>query len=266
MFQTIAFERTDLVARITLNRPAVLNAINDQMMLDLSQALDRIEKEEPPVRVVVITGAGRAFSAGVDLKELQARRGERRDWQKAVGPRTLARIEHLPQIAIAAINGFALAGGLELAMCCDIIIASDTARIGDRHANYGLSPGGWGGSQRLTRLIGINRAKWYVLTGEDIPIEEAVRLGLVTKAVPADKLETTVQEVVDKLLSKNPRSIRAVKAMINHGVQTNLNTALELENYIGNTVHTSSETKEGLTAFSQKRSPDYAAVQKPEKP
>lgn len=265
-FKAIKFETKDNVARITLNRPEALNAFNEQMLLDLNQALDKIEQEKPPVQVVVITGTGRAFSAGRDLKELKATPPEKRNnWQQIIGPRTLYRIENLPQVVIAAINGIAFAGGLELAMACDIIIASETAQIGDRHANYGLSPGGWGGAERLVRLIGINRAKWYVLTGENIPIDEAVRLGLVNKAVPADKLESAVQEVVDKLLTKNPKALKAVKRMINYGVQTDLYTSLELEHYIGFTAVTSPESKEGLKAFSEKKKTIEFGGKKPKK-
>jgi len=263
MFNTIIFERDDRVARITFNRPGALNAINEEVLTELNLALDRIEKEEPVVQLVVLAGKGRAFCAGRDLKESRTTPIEKRtDWQKWIGPRTLNRIENLPQPVIAAVHGFALAGGLEIAMCCDIVIATESAQIGDQHANWGMTPGGWGGAQRLLRQLGLRKAKEYVLTGDRIPIHEAQVLGLVNKVVPDDRLEEAVNEMVAKLLTKNPRALKVSKAMINHGAQTDLYTSLELEHYMGFVVDSSQETKEGLAAFAEKRAPDFESVKK----
>lgn len=263
MFSTIIFERDDKVARITLNRPDAMNAVNEQMLLELNQALDKIEMEEPFVRLVVLTGKGKGFCAGRDLKENRAKPPEKRkDWQKWLGPRTLYRIENLGQPVIAGVHGFALAGGLEIAMCCDIVIVADNAQIGDQHANWGMVPGGWGGSQRLLRQLGFRKAKQYVLTGDRIPIDEAVRSGLVNMSVPADKLNGAVEDMVQKLITKNAMALKAGKAMINRGSQTDLYTSLELEHYMGLPVIASQETKEGLAAFVEKRKPDFDAAKK----
>ena len=165
-------------------------------------------------------------------------------------------IENLSKPVIAAINGLALAGGLEIVECCDIAIASEEARLGDQHANYGLVPGG-GSTQRLPRLIGIRKAKELLLTGDWISAKEAEAIGLVNKAVPANKLEEVVNELATKLAERSPMASKAIKFLVNRGMQTDLATALELEK--GAVAHhsTSEDVAEGMRAFMEKRKPVF---------
>jgi enoyl-CoA hydratase/carnithine racemase len=157
---------------------------------------------------------------------------------------------------IAAINGFALAGGLELVEACDIAIASQEARLGDQHANFGLMPGG-GGTQRLPRLVGVRKAKELLFSGDWVSPQEAERIGLVNRVVPAEKLEEAVDEMAKKLAEKSPLATKAMKAAVNRGMQTDLATALELE--IGTILHhfTSEDVIEGINAFEEKRKPVF---------
>jgi len=181
---------------ITLNRPQVLNAISVEMWREIGEALDDIEQDYD-IRVVVVTGKGKAFSAGADLKlgrEFAGDANKMRNFIRLV-QKTLGKIENLSKPVIAAVNGVALAGGFEITLACDIVIASEDARLGDQHAHYALVPGG-GGSQRTPRIIGIRRAKEHLLTGDWFSAEEAERVGLVNRVVTADKLDDAVNEMV----------------------------------------------------------------------
>ena len=248
-FTNIILEKKDGVAKITLNRPKQLNALDGPTMEEIEAAIDDIEKDDS-VKVVVITGSGRAFSAGADLSYVEARLDQPEELAKYLQQfrKTCDKIESLGKPVIAAINGFALAGGLELANACDLAIASEEARIGDQHAMFGLIPGG-GNSQRLPRLIGIRKAKELMLSGNWITPQEAERLGLVNKVVPADKLEEAVEEMAQALAERSPAASAAIKALVNRGMQTDLATALDLE--MGAILHhfNNKETLDGIKAF-----------------
>ncbi len=258
-FDTIVLEKKEGIARITLNRPKQLNAVNEEVLLELRAAIEDIEKDDT-VRVVVIAGSGRAFCAGADLAFMQgilhdpaALREFLELWRKAYDS-----IQELGKPVIASINGIALAGGLELVTACDLAIASEDAQLGDQHAAVGLIPGG-GNSQRLPRLIGVRKAKELLFTGDWISAKEAERIGLINRAVPADKLEETVHELARKLATeRSPLASKINKSLVNQGIQVNLSAALDLE--LEAAVHhfTSSEdAKEGIAAFAEKRKPVF---------
>jgi enoyl-CoA hydratase/carnithine racemase len=224
---------------------------------DLNAACEAIEQDKE-VRVVIITGEGRAFSAGADLKALKGSSETEstndeflRFWHKVFN-----RFEDLPVCTIAAINGFALAGGLELVMVCDLAILSEEAQIGDQHANFGLVAGG-GNTQRLPRAIGIRKAKEIMYTGDWISPQDALNFGLVNKVVPADKLEEETMALARKLCEKSPVATATVKRLINKGMQVDLHSGLEME-LSGVFMHfISDDCKEGLAAFNEKRQPQF---------
>lgn len=221
--ETIIVEKKDGVANITLNRPQVLNALNGQMLSELIMALDDIEKDDG-IGAVVITGAGRAFSTGMDLRDIRARReGE------FVQPPPVGRaMENLSKPIIAAVNGFCYTGALELVQCVDIIIASENATFADTHARYGMFHG-WGGTQRLPRIVGSMRAKELLLTCEPISAKEAERIGLVNRVVPHDRLKEATQELAQRIVANSPRSVAAIKSAVNRGMKMELSAGLDME-------------------------------------
>lgn len=257
-FSRILMEKKDGVAKITLNRPQALNAVDRETLLDLEAAAADIEQDES-VRVVVITGAGRAFSAGADLKSIGGSLDDPvkteefiRLWHRAYNA-----IENLSRPVIAAVNGVALAGGLELVQVCDLAVAAEDAQLADQHANFGLVPGG-GGTQRLPRLIGMRRAKELLLTGKWLSAAEAKEIGLVNRVAPAGKLDEVVKEITDDLVnSKSPMASRTIKALVNKGLQADLYTGLELE-IQGVLRHFNTEdVAEGIAAFKERRPPAF---------
>jgi len=259
-FKNIIYEKRGPGGWIYLNRPELMNPLNLEIIQEIGQAWEDLERD-PQIKAAVITGKGRAFSAGADLtfikqimesadgRELFAEYG--RTWE-----RVFNNIENSRVPVIGAINGLCLAGGLELALVCDILIASEEAKIGDQHANFGLIAGG-GGTQRLPRKIGINRAKELILTGDWITAQKAMEWGLVNMVVPADKLEEAATEWVNKLASKSAEATRIAKLLINQGMQMNLHEALKLEQWAVALHFTGEDVKEGLAAFKEKRKPQF---------
>jgi len=256
-FNNIIFEKKNAIAKITLNRPDVLNGIDQDTHLELQEALADIEKDDS-VRVVIITGAGKTFCTGADLKFGASIREDPKKAMEFLGfwKKTNNSIASLSKPVIAAVNGLALAGGLEVVEACDIAIASEDARLGDQHANYGLLPGG-GGSQRLPRLIGKRKAMELLLTGDWVSAKEAERIGLVNKAVPADKLEETVNELAEKLAERSPLQTRNIKKLVNQGMEMDLDAALDLEINTVAPLFQSEDLIEGFTAFIEKRKPVF---------
>ena len=256
-YSRIILEKADGVARIVLNRPDVLNSLDMETLKEIDTALTEIEMDNS-LRAIIITGKGKAFCAGADLKQIG-------DFTKSP-QKMLAflriihgvfnRIENSPKPVIAAINGMALAGGLELCLACDLAIASTDARIGDQHANFGLVAGA-GGSQRLPRIIGPRRAKELLFTGDWITATEAERIGLVNKVAPPDKLEAEAMALAKKIASHSPMAAKTVKALVNRGLQMELPDALELEVNMGVLHTTSEDMAEGLKAFEEKRKPNF---------
>ncbi|MBU2547447.1 MAG: enoyl-CoA hydratase/isomerase family protein [Proteobacteria bacterium] len=255
-YQYLLFEVKDHIALVTFNRPEALNALSPGVLVEFGRILDRIRDDED-VRVVVLTGAGdKAFVAGADIKVMMEHVPlEGRNFS-ALGQEVILKIEGLPQPVIAAVNGFALGGGNEIAMGCDFVYASEKARFGQPEINLGIIPG-FGGTQRLPRLAGKGWAKELCMTGDMIGAEDACRIGLVNKVFPADQLMDEVMKTARKIASKGRASVRAVKQMVDRGLQVELRTGLALETEAFGMLRASIDAQEGLSAFVEKRKPDF---------
>lgn len=242
---------------LRLNRPDALNALNPGITAGLHAGLDRAESDRG-IRVVVLTGTGRAFCAGADLKfvrEAGQSSGQQSLFLDQVGD-LLNRIEAFPAPVIAAVNGLALAGGLETLLCCDIVIAAESAKLGDAHANYGLLPGG-GASVRLPRKIGANYAKQLIFTGDFYPASDPIWTGLVNTVVPDDRLNDAVTELADTLAARSPLATARMKQLVNDGLEQPVPTGLRLE-LLASALHQHShDMNEGLAAFTEKRTPNF---------
>ena len=251
-YKNIRYEKKEKVARITFNRPKSLNALNTALLTELRDALGDAEADVE-VHAIVITGAGgRAFCAGVDIGELFERSStEASEWLIWAQGITIY-IEKIKKPIIAKINGFCLGGGLELAMACDFRIASEKAVFGLPEVNLAIIPGG-GGTQRLTRLIGKTKAMEMLMCGEHIDAEEAFRLTLVNKVVPADKLDSEVDKLVKKLIAKSPVTLEILKDAVNRGIELDLERALKYEAECFGHALATEDAREGLRAFLKKR-------------
>lgn len=239
---------------VTLNRPRVLNALNAGIVTGIEQALDYVESTDA-IRAFVITGAESTFCAGADLGFLNKAGSAIPEFLRSLG-RLMHRLEASPLPVIAAVNGDAVAGGLELVLCCDLVYAAKGARFGDGHANYGLLPGG-GGSVRLPRRIGATRAKHLLFTGEFLAAEELAAAGLVNKVVGRDELVAAVDLLVDSLARKSPLGLRRMKQLINDGLDQPVSTGLRLELLAGDAHGFSHDMTEGISAFIEKRTPQF---------
>jgi enoyl-CoA hydratase len=255
-YETIIFQKQGKVAVIKFNRPKALNAINPQVVAELQKALDEIEKD-PSLKVLVLTGEGeKAFVAGADisymvnLSPLGARK-----WSQE-GHELGFRIEDFPIPVIACVNGFALGGGTEMAMACDFIYASETAKFGQPEINLGLIPG-FGGTQRLSRLVGKGMAKELCMTGGMITAQEAKTIGLVNKVFPPDRLWEETMKAAELIASKGKVALRAVKQCIDRGYDTDLRRACQMESDAFGICLASPDAKEGMSAFLEKRKPDF---------
>jgi enoyl-CoA hydratase/carnithine racemase len=219
-YRYIIAERDDHTLKITLNRPEVMNAINEELFTELMEALGNADND-PVVRVVVITGKGRAFSAGRDLKGIL-------EGTQYAGGKKYQMLEELKKPVIAAVNGYCFTGAFELVMCADIIIASEDAVFADTHARFGIIPGG-GQTQRLPRQIGPMKAKEILFTSDFLSAREAERLGIVNRVVPAAELDTAVTEMARKIAANIPEAVSIIKSLINRGKMTGLASGLRLE-------------------------------------
>jgi len=256
-YQTILFEIKDGVALITINRPDKLNALNDQVIAELGDAAQRITTDDA-IRGAILTGAGpKAFVAGADIGDL-AKQGPFDGKARALrGQGVLRRLETCGKPVIAAINGFALGGGCELAMACHLRLASDNAKFGQPEVKLGIAPG-YGGTQRLPRLVGKGRALQLILSAEMIDAQEAYRIGLVNKVVPADQLLAEADKLLRGILSMGPLAVRLAMEAVDQGLEMTLEEGLLLEaNHFGLLAATQ-DMKEGLTAFLEKRPAKFA--------
>jgi enoyl-CoA hydratase len=255
-FETLLIGIEGGIATIRLNRPQQLNALNRQMFRELEEAFDEVTAD-PAARVLVLTGAGdRAFAAGADIREFVGMGPVAALDFSRNAQRIFRRLETMPKPTIAAVNGFALGGGCELMMACDIAYAAETARIGQPEITLGIIPGA-GGTQRLSRLVGTQKAKELEMTGDMIPAEEALRLGLVCKVVPAAELMTEVRKLCEKLLNKGDVALRMVKEAIQAGAQVDLITGTEIEAKAWSLCFTTEDCAEGVKAFLEKRKPSF---------
>jgi len=259
MFETIGVERDSTeraVAVVTLNRPHVLNALNTAMLGELERATTELASDDS-VRVVILTGAGeRAFVAGADIKELAAQTAISGREFALAGQRLFDRIEHLGKPVIAAINGFALGGGCELAMACTLRIAADTAKLGQPEINLGLIPG-YAGSQRLARLVGKGKAMEMMLTGAPISAADAERAGLVNRVVPAASLMNDARALAAQLAGNAPIATRYILDAVNRGLEMPFAEASAFEAALFGLVMATDDMREGTTAFLEKRKPTF---------
>lgn len=255
-FKTIIYEVKDSVAYITLNRPKAMNALNKQLLTELETVIDMLGEEEN-VKVVVLTGAGeKAFAAGADINELKDMSSADASKQAAWGNKIFTKLSKLPQPVIGAVNGYALGGGFELALACDIRFVSENAKLGLPEVGLGIMPG-YGGTQRLSRLIGLGRAKELVFSAENIDAKEAYRLGIANKVFEQAELLNEVQAFTEKLLTKSSIGISTAKQTIENGYDMPLENALIYESSNFGVLFSEDHQTEGMEAFLEKRKPDF---------
>jgi len=255
-YETIKIEREENIVWITLNRPHRLNAFNDVLVEELSEALDTVEKD-PSVRCVIITGEGdRAFSAGADITAFPKATPVKAEEFSRGGQKVFSKIEEMSKPVIAAINGYALGGGLELALACDFRIASEHAELGSPEINLGIIPG-WGGTQRLVRIVGLRNAKRLVMLGERIKADEALKMGLVDKVVPFEKLREEAKALAKRLAEGPPIAMKYAKHALNFGSQVPLDIGLRLEATLMALLFSTQDVKRGIEAFMSKRKPEF---------
>ncbi|MEM8626688.1 MAG: enoyl-CoA hydratase [Pseudomonadota bacterium] len=252
-YETILLEVRDHVGIITFNRPQARNALNAQLITELSSAIDGLEADNS-VRAIVITGSDKAFAAGADIKEMAEK-----TWSEAFRTdfvSTWDRIAHTRKPTIAAVAGYALGGGCELAMMCDIILAADTAKFGQPEITIGIIPGA-GGTQRLTRLIGRAKAMDMILTGRTMGAEEAERSGLVSRIVPADNLLTEALAVAEKIADLPQIATMVAKEAVNRADEVGLREGCLYERRTFHTLFNTRDQSEGMAAFAEKRKPTF---------
>ena len=258
-FKNIVYEedKEKGIVKLTINRPEVRNALNAATRQEIRNAIGEIEKDGD-VRVVIITGAGeKAFISGADITAFKdATPITMEESASTLGQQLFSDIENISVPVIAMINGFCLGGGQELAMCCDIRIASENAKFGQPEVNVGILPGG-GGTQRLPRLVGWGKAKELIYTGKIIDATEAEKIGLVDKVVPLEKLEEEVNQLAETIASKSPLIIKLIKKTINKGMYTDLAAGLAYEKANFALCFATEDHKEGVTAFLEKRKPEF---------
>lgn len=249
-YENIRLEKEDALAILTVDRPKALNALNTQTFLEIEQALRSLGAD---TRVLIVTGGGeKAFVAGADIAEMATIGAAQAREFSALGHRVMLMLEQLPIPTIAAVNGFALGGGLELAMACDVIYASEKAKLGLPEVTLGVIPG-FGGTQRLARLVGKSRAKELLFTADRLDAAKAKELGLVLEVLPADKLMEHCRETAKKMLKNGPLALSQAKRVVEFGADLDLRAANELENQAFAVLFGSEDQREGMKAFLEKR-------------
>ncbi len=255
-FKYIIYDKTEAIATIMLNRPEALNAFSNDVIDEVLTALEDARTDDN-IRVLVLTGAGeKAFSAGADIKTMKDMTPLKARELSLMGERLCRALENFEKPTIAALNGFALGGGLEVAMCCDLRIASETSKMGQTEINIGLIPG-WGGTQRLPRLIGLTKAKELIYTGKTIDAKTAEQLGIINLTAPPDKFREIVRTFAQELAQKAPVAIKIAKALINKGAEIGIDAAVALEREGFGNVASTEDLQEGVTAFTEKRKPTF---------
>lgn len=255
-FKNLLIEEKDSFIVVTINRPEKLNALNKQTVAELNEAFQEIHRKEK-IKVAIITGAGeKAFVAGADIKEITELDGESGTEFAQRGSAVFRSIEKMSIPVIAAINGFALGGGCELAMACHIRIASTNAKFGQPEINLGIIPG-YGGTQRFPRLIGRTNALYYLLSGDMLNAQKAYEIGLISEIVEPDKLMTRAQEIAAALSTKSQIMLKYILQSVEQGLNTNLEEALKIESRLFGKACETEDMKEGTSAFMEKRKPVF---------
>ena len=253
-YETLVIEHEEPVLIIRLNRPDALNALNNKLLEELSIVLEDADKNQS-VRVIILTGSKKAFAAGADIKEMMAK-GFVEMFQDNFFSNHLDRIQSIRKPVIAAVAGYALGGGCELAMRCDFIIAADNAKFGQPEITIGTIPGA-GGTQRLTRFVGKSKAMEMCLTGRMMDADEAERAGLVSRVVPLADLMTEVMKVAEKIADLSRPAVMMAKESVNKSYETTLVEGVKFERRLFHSTFAMEDQKEGMAAFSEKREPNF---------
>ncbi len=254
--KNVKLEKQENIATILINRPEAMNALNSETLSDLKSAILAVKCDEN-VKVVIVTGSGdKAFVAGADIKEMENMSPMEARNFLLFGQYVFNELENLEKPTIAAVNGFALGGGCELALACDMILASENAKLGLPEVSLGLHPG-FGGTQRLPRLIGKAKAKELIFTGDIIDAHEALKIGLVNRVLPNDLLLEEAKSLAKKIMSRGGIAIKLAKAAINVGTETSLEKGLAYEAETASITFSTQDKKEGVKAFLEKRKPNF---------
>ena len=250
----ITYDANENVGIITINRPEALNALNSSVLKELDEILNNVDLNE--IRALIVTGSGeKSFVAGADISEMSSLSKKEGEEFGKYGNDVFRKIETFPIPVIAAINGFALGGGCELAMSCDIRICSENAVFGQPEVGLGITPG-FGGTQRLTRIIGVGKAKEMIYTGANVKAEEAKTIGLVNSVYPIEELLEAAKKIAGKISRNAPIAVRASKKAINEGLQVDMDSAIVIEEKLFGDCFETSDQVEGMTAFLEKRKPE----------
>jgi len=255
MYQNLIYEVKEGIAYITVNRPKALNALSSEVLDELYEAFTSANND-PLVQIVILTGAGKAFVAGADISQMVNLNTLDGRAMMIKGQNVMNLIETIDKPVIGAINGFALGGGCELAMACDIRIASEKAKFGQPEVNLGIIPG-FGGTQRLPRLVGKGMGKYLIMTAEMIDAQEAYRIGLVEKIVPAEELIGTAEKIAKTIMSKAPIAIKAAKLAVNNGISLDVKTGVAYEAEVLVAPFSSEDRIEGMQAFLGKKPAEF---------
>ena len=254
-FESLTLETRDSIAVVRLNRPEAMNALDRGLLNELAGALDFLNRS-PDIKGLIITGAGRAFVAGADISQMQSFTSEEGRDYAAYAQSVFSKIETMTKPAIAAVNGYALGGGCELALACDFIIAGEKAVFGQPEVNLGIIPC-FGGTQRLSRHVGIGKAKEMIFTGDFIQADEAERIGLVSRVVQQEALIDEAIDTMKKIISKAPLAIKYAKIAVNSAYDLDLKSGLELEKDLVGLCFATEDQAEGMAAFVEKRSATF---------
>lgn len=254
-YENVLLEKEDRIAILSVNRPKALNALNNDTLMEINSAVDEI-KADDNIDVVIITGVGKAFVAGADISFMQPLSAIEGRAFGALGQAVFRKIEALEKPVIAAVNGFALGGGCELAMCCDFRIASTNAKFGQPEVGLGITPG-FGGTQRLPRLVGSGMAKQLLYTADIIDAAEALRIGLVNSVTEPEELMETVKKIANKIASKAQIAVRLSKAAATEGLQVDIDRSMTIEADAFGLCFATEDQKEGMAAFVEKRKPEF---------
>jgi len=254
-YEILEFNKENQIGVVTISRPKAMNALNSRFFEEMNAFLDEIEKDNE-IRVLIITGDGKAFVAGADIAEMADYDSKQGKNFSVTGQKVFSRIEKLPFPVIAAINGFALGGGMELTMACDIRIASTKAKMGQPEVSLGLIPG-YAGTQRLSRLIGMGNALYLLTTADMISGQRAYEMGLVQKVVEPDELMNEAMNMAKNISKKGKNAVKKVKEVTRKGIELSFEDGSALEAYVFGSMFDTEETKEGTKAFLEKRKPNW---------